>query len=275
MIMRLAIQTLLLPGRDLDEKFTNAARFGFDLVEVAIGPEFDLAGNLQAIQRASRHSGLPVSDICTHPIHDPFVPDLQERSRRLSVLAELLGMADELGAAGVICVPLRPPHDFPDLSPWLSRYQAIQSLVVAALTEWSSALPPGEAAVFLEPLNRYETGFLNRVEQAVDICWQVSHPRVKVMADFFHMNIEEASFEQPFKLAGELLGLVHIADNNRLQPGLGCIDFRPGFAALKAIGYRGPISIECWSPQGAVIAGDPQEALPKTVAYLRSVWDSA
>jgi sugar phosphate isomerase/epimerase len=272
--MRLAIQTLLLPGQTLDEKFANAARFGFDAVEVAIGPDFDLRQNLPAIQKASKSSSLPVSDICTHPIHDPFVPDADERQRRLVGLTELMSMADDLQASGVICVPVRPPHEFA-ANTWEERYGRVKKLVVESLKDWLARLPQGKSALFLEPLNRYETYFLNRVEQALEICREVDQPRLKVMADFFHMNIEEANFSDPFLQAGKLLGMVHIADNNRLQPGRGCLDFRPGFTALKAIGYQGYISIECWSPTGAVIDGDPEIALPETVHYLRQIWDSA
>jgi sugar phosphate isomerase/epimerase len=270
--MRVAIQTLLLPGRDLQEKFANAARYGFDAVEVAVGPDFDLRKNLQAIQSASHLSGLPVSDICTHPIHDPILPDTTERRKRLAGLSNLMAMADELGATGVICVPVRPPYEFTDLPPWSDRYTLIKELTIAVLEGWFSRLPAGNSALFLEPLNRYEAYFLNRVEQAVEVARGIGHPRCKVLADFFHMNIEEANFSDPLRLAGDLLGMLHIADNNRLQPGRGCLDYRPGFAALKDIHYAGYISIECWQPEGAVIQGDPEVALPETVRYLRQVW---
>jgi sugar phosphate isomerase/epimerase len=273
--MKLSIQTLLLPGKSREEKFTNAARFGFDAVEVVVNPHFDLAENLAEIQAAMQSSGLPVSDICTHPIHDPILPDCAERQARLRVLAELMALADELGASGVICVPVRPPFEFPDLSPWKDRYELLKALTVETLGEWASKLAVGNASLFLEPLNRYEAYFLNRVEQAVEICRAIGHPRIKLLADFFHMNIEERNFSAPLRLAGGLLGMVHIADNNRLQPGRGCMDYHPGFAALKAIAYSGYISIECWSPEGAVIEGDPKAALPETVRYLRSAWSSA
>lgn len=273
--MRLAIQTILLPGDGLEAKFSNAARYGFDAVEVVVNPEFDLAENLPAVLRAKRASGLPVSNICTHPIHDPMLPDPTERQRRLATLAVLMSLADELGASGVISVPVRPPHVFPDLSPWKSRYELLEALTVETLSEWAARLPLGEAALFLEPLNRYEAYFLNRVEQAVEICRAVDHPRVKLLADFFHMNIEERNFSEPLRQAGDLLGMIHIADNNRYQPGRGCMDYRPGFAALKAIRYSGYISIECWQGERALIDGDPETALPETVDYLRALWESS
>ena len=73
--MNLAIQTNLLPGDSLEAKFDAAARYGFDGVEINVGPNFDLDRNLSAIRAAMTSSGLPVSGICTHPIHDPFHAD--------------------------------------------------------------------------------------------------------------------------------------------------------------------------------------------------------
>ncbi len=270
--MRLSIQTLLLPGDDLSAKFENAARYGFDGVEIAVEPDFDLRAHASAIQQASAASGLPVSAICTHPMHDPLVPDAADRQCRLAALRDLLQLAGELGANGVVSVPVRPPHVFPDLSPWKSPVELLDSLTVEVFTRWAEDLSGGNACLFLEPLNRYETYYLNRVGHAVDLCQAIDHPRIKALADLFHMNIEEADWAEPLTSAGDHLGHVHIADNNRLQPGKGCMDFRPAFAALKEMNYSGFVSIECWSPDGPKIAGPADEALPATVAFLRNIW---
>lgn len=273
--IRIAIQTLLLPGRDAHERFENAARFGFDAVEVAVGPQYDLVSHVGEIRGASRASGIPVAAICTHPIHDPLQDDPAERARRLGALSDLLGMADDLGAAGVVSVPVRPARVF--ASPQ-ERDQAVASLTRTAIDvfgAWAAALPEGRAALFLEPLNRYEAFFLNRVGQAVEIAAQIAHPRVLVLGDLFHMNIEEASLAEPLMHAGRYLGHVHIADNNRLQPGAGCLDFASSFRSLQALGYDGYVSIECFSPGGPVIQGEPESALPETVRFLRAQWERA
>src|SRR5688572_25666819 len=104
--MRLAIQTSRLPGDSLGDKFANAGRFGFDGVEVNIGPEFDLAEHFDEVREASQTARKPVSGICTHSIHDPLMPDPAERARRFAELAELVRLADGLGADGVISVPV-------------------------------------------------------------------------------------------------------------------------------------------------------------------------
>nr|MDP9351948.1 sugar phosphate isomerase/epimerase [Chloroflexota bacterium] len=130
-------------------------------------------------------------------------------------------------------------------------------------------LVPAAAAagvpVFLEPLNRYEAHLVNRLEQGVAFAEQVG-PEIAIMADFFHMNIEEADIADSIRAAGGRIVYVHVADSNRLQPGRGHLDFRPGFAALKAIGYDGYLGIECR------IAGALEESLAESVALLRQQW---
>jgi sugar phosphate isomerase/epimerase len=272
--MKLAIQTLLVPGAMLAEQFDAAARFGFDAVELAAGPDFDVRAQFTEIERASTASGLPVSDICTHPIHDPLHPDGAEQTQRLAVLKDLLAAAEALGARGVVSVPVRPPIMFPDV-PWAERYAMLKTRFMDLFTRWATNLPEGQSALFLEPLNRYEAYFLTRVGQAVEISRAIGSPRILALADLFHMNIEEAHLGKPLEEAGKALGHVHIADNNRFEPGAGCLDFRPAFRALKAIGYEGYLSIECWSPDGPRLSGDAHVILPRTVAHLRQEWEVA
>jgi sugar phosphate isomerase/epimerase len=273
--LRLATQTILLPGRDVAEQFANAAAWGFDAVEVAVGPAFHLAEHLGAVRRASEASGLPVAAICTHPIHDPIQPDAAERARRFDALTALLAQADELGAAGVVSVPVRPARGFASLAEQEREFDRLADLTVGAFTEWADGLPAGRAAVFLEPLCRFEASFLNTVGQAVGLSRRIGSPRVLALADFFHMNIEERDLVAPFAEAGDRLGHVHIADNTRLQPGRGLIPFGPSFAALRRMGYGGYVSIECFSPAGPRIEGDPAVAFPETVRFLCETWDAA
>ncbi|HEX3303987.1 MAG TPA: sugar phosphate isomerase/epimerase [Thermomicrobiales bacterium] len=270
--MKLAIQTSRLPGESLDEKFANARRYGFDGVEVSIGPTFDLAERLGDIRSAMASSGLPVSAICTHSIHDPLMPDPGEREQRFAGLANLLQLADELGAEGVVSVPVRRSVTFPEMA---NPERELPELAVNEFKRWSGMLPDGHSAVFLEPLNRYEATLLRRVEQAADLAERIGSPRVCSLADMFHMNIEESDMAKPIVAAASQLAYVHTADNNRLQPGAGCMDFTPTFRALKEIEYAGYVSIECTDLGGPLAAGGPDAMLPATVAFLRERWASA
>lgn len=243
------------------EQFANAAAYGYDGVEVNVSPAFDLGDHLAALKAAAAASGLPVCAICTHSMHDPLVPDSADRDRRFTGLTLLLAQAEELGAAGVVSVPVRPPHVYPDFS-----WDAQADDAVAAFTAWAADLPEGASQVFLEPLNRYEAKFLNRVEQGADLSARIGHPRVSALADLFHMNIEEADLADPIIAAGARIGHVHVADNNRLEPGAGCLDTATPLAALHRIGYNGFLTLECR------LSGPAQDVLPASARYLRSLW---
>jgi sugar phosphate isomerase/epimerase len=270
--VRLSIQTSRLPGDSLDEKFSNADRYGFDGVEVSVGPSFDLAERFDEVRNASTSSGVPVSAICTHSIHDPLMPDLQEREQRFAGLARLLQLADDLGAEGVVSVPVRRSVKFTGMA---DPGRELPELAVVEFKRWSDKLPTGRSAVFLEPLNRYEATFLRQVEQAANLAERIGSPRIRALADMFHMNIEEADMAKPILAAAGQLGYVHTADNNRLQPGAGCMNFSPTFRALKEIGYSGYVSIECTDLGGPLAAGGPDAMLPAAAAFLRERWASA
>jgi sugar phosphate isomerase/epimerase len=270
--VKIGIQTARLPGDTLDEKFAQAKEYGFDAVEINVGPAFDLAERYDDVRQASESSGTPVCAICTHSIHDPLQSDPAERERRFAGLAEILRLADELGAAGVISVPVRRPVTFDEFS---DPDRELPPFAAQVFRDWAASLPAGKSAVFLEPLNRYEATFLRRVEQAVDLAKAVDHPRVVALADLFHMNIEEANMAEPIVAAGTLLGHVHISDNNRLQPGAGCLDFQTPFAALKRINYAGYVSIECSGLGGPKADQGPEAMLRETVRFLREQWEQA
>lgn len=92
---------------------------------------------------------------------------------------------------------------------------------------------------------------------------EVGASNVRIMADFFHMHIEEANTPAAIEAAGDLIAHVHLADGTRKEPGSGSIDFVAGFRALHKIGFKGAMAFECG------LSGPREEALPKSVAYLR------
>lgn len=96
----------------------------------------------------------------------------------------------------------------------------------------------------IEPINRYETNFINTVHDALRFIADADSPRVGILMDTFHANIEERSFEEAIHVAGRRLNHVHLVDSNRLAPGCGHIDFLPILRALQDAGYVGYLSAE-------------------------------
>jgi len=98
--------------------------------------------------------------------------------------------------------------------------------------------------VLLEPLNRYECDYINSLADFVSIAVEIGAPNLKLLADTFHMNIEEADMMASLKAAKSFLGHVHLADTNRQAPGHGHLDIAAVLTTLDEIGYQGYLSFE-------------------------------
>ncbi len=97
-----------------------------------------------------------------------------------------------------------------------------------------------------EPLNRYETNFATRLEDGVRLLEMVKSESLKLLADLFHMNIEETNLADALRAAGPHIGHVHLADSNRRPAGYGHTDFAPIGRVLNEIGYAGFVSAEAF-----------------------------
>ena len=119
--------------------------------------------------------------------------------------------------------------------------------------------------LLLEPINRYETNFINSAQDGLTLIEDVGHPAIKMLLDTFHMNIEEVDMCATIQKVGGRLGYMHFADNNRLAPGQGHIDFPALLRALADIGYGGFISAEI------LPSPDDATALSQTGQYLHAL----
>ncbi len=117
--------------------------------------------------------------------------------------------------------------------------------------------------LFFEPLNRYETNLVNTVADGVRLLGTLSTHNVKLLADLFHMNIEETDLVAALRSGAGHIGHVHFVDSNRRPVGCGHLDFAPITAALRDIGYQGYVSAE------ALPYPDPAEAARRTMAAYR------
>lgn len=96
----------------------------------------------------------------------------------------------------------------------------------------------------LEPLNRFETNFLNRHDQALKLAADAGEPNLGVCLDAFHINIEEADIYQAILNTGKHLVDFHVADNNRFPPGQGTLDWKKLISTLKQAGYNEQLTVE-------------------------------
>lgn len=271
--MKLAVQHHLVPGATLADQFRRAADFGFDGVELtAWGAPFNgapFSAHAESIEDAVRVSGVPVSTLCGMGKDDYIHPDPAERNRRIDGLVDSLRYADTLGASGVIGLPVRREIPLPDLSPVADVATLVTQLTLNTLREAIQRTHEIGSRILLEPLNRYESQFLKTLDHANQLCAAAGSERVQIMADLFHMSIEEANIPAALTDNAARIGHVHVADSNRLLPGHGHTDFVAAFRALREAGYEGWFALECGIP------GDPMVTIPAAVRFIRQCWDAA
>ena len=114
-----------------------------------------------------------------------------------------------------------------------------------AMEEMAQAAANCGLNVLVEPQNRYEINLINRLGEAAAFIDTLDAANVRIVADLFHMNIEERSICQALRDAAAHIGHVHLADSNRLPPGHGHIDFAAVGRTLREIGYDGYVVAEC------------------------------
>jgi sugar phosphate isomerase/epimerase len=262
--VRLACQEQLIPGETLKEKWALVSAVGFDGIELLGRGDGAFEDRLPEL-RAARDTGVVVSSVCVAMDH--FVGDFDAARRRdaidqmkilLSVIGEVGGVGAITPAAFALWSNALPPWEPPPRSPEEDR-----EVLVGSLSELGQHAASEGVAVFFEPLNRYEDHMVNTLAQAADIVRAVGMPSVAVMADTFHMSIEEDDVAAAVQSAGDAIGHVQLGDSGRLQPGVGHLDWPPLMEALRAIGYDGWLAMECG------IRGDARAALQRVAELLR------
>lgn len=262
--MDVAIRETMARGSSFAEQLSWAAKAGVDGIELS-GPALGLP--LPELAAMVADSPVRVANVAGSP--DLLHPDREARSKALDVMRERIERAALLDAVGVLTVPQfgRAPS-LPDLHPYCSASDLETELLVAQLAELAERADSAGVKILLEPLNRYEAHLLNRIDQGVAIAERIG-PTIGVLADFFHMNIEEADIAHSIRQAGRHVAYVHVADSNRLQPGRGHLDFRPGFTSLHEIGYDGYVGMEFR------IDGPPDDVIVESVRKLKGFWFEA
>ncbi len=154
---------------------------------------------------------------------------------------DLAASLDEPPLIEIAAVP--PQNEYPITS--MPR-AILRRNFVKSTREIADYAAPRGVTVAIEPINRFEgyAGFLNSIVEAKSIADEVDADNLGVLADFFHVNIEDAALTDTLRLAGDKLMCIHLADNNRQAPGTGHIDFLQVIRTLNAMGYTGYLSLD-------------------------------
>lgn len=265
--MKLAIQEQLISGESIEQKFANLEKYEVEGIELWAD---NIAEREKQIIKLVSKSSVKVSAIVRGVGSSLLSCKKKERDNTINEVKNLLKISANIGATGVIIVPIYGPPQIPDLSPIATSKELEKKLLVEILKEIGEVAEKVNSVFLLEPINRYETHFIKCLEEGVEICKKVNSPGIKILADFFHMHIEEREIDQAIKEAREFIGYAHLADSNRLLPGCGHFDFKKAFQALRSIGYNGYMTIEM--ALGDEIPGEAEEELLRCIKFLRRCW---
>jgi len=230
----------LLFSGNLNFGLKKASELGYDGVEISIrdSNEIDFSG-LQARLKALdlKVYGISTGQTYYNDGFSLFSNDTKKRAKAVKRMKNHIDLAVELGAMVIIGGIRGRLEGERDNSKQLE-------LGKAAVHEVCCYGAKKEVNLLLEPINRYETNIINTLFQGIELIKDLQLQNIKILADTFHMNIEEISYQQAFEETREYLGYIHFSDSNRLAPGLGHIDFKTIITTLIKIGYEGPIGIE-------------------------------
>jgi 5-keto-L-gluconate epimerase len=219
-----------------------AAELGYDGVELSLRDSEQL--DQDEILKKVHELNLEVSTIATGQslFHDNLsladIKDEVQSSVRKRLRGHIL-FASKLGAK-VILGSIRGILDAHSDETRTASFQ----IAVDAVRELASYAFQYNVSLIIEPINRYETNFLNTIEETIAFINTVGQPNVGVLADTFHMNIEEHIMSECLRKADGLLWQIHFADSNRYAPGLGHIDFAQLVKTLREMGYNGYATAE-------------------------------
>ncbi|MDD4870502.1 MAG: sugar phosphate isomerase/epimerase [Kiritimatiellae bacterium] len=197
-------------------------------------------------------------------------PDPGIRAQSIERGRQRLEMAKTLGALGIIVVPTFGACRFPDQADTPSPHKKEDQLLVEGLKQLIPDVKRTGVMIFLEPLTKKETHFMNLQSHGARIIDETGGENIKLLSDFYHMQMEEKDIAVTLTQYGKYTGYVHMADGvKRTEPGSLPFDYRPGFKALKKAGYSGWLTVE------SSATDNPEAALTRALKYVQQQWQEA
>ena len=246
---------------DLAAACKKAAQLGFDAIELfPPGPDAVDPGELRT---QLDDNGLSLAAVGTgagwvkHKLSFTAADDVT-REKALDFVKRMIDFAGPFGAP-VIIGSMQGRAADAVTKPVALRYLG------HALFKLDEHAAEYATPVLYEPINRYETNLINALADGVALLGGLGVSNVKLLADLFHMNIEEVNLADALRAAGKHIGHVHFADSNRKAAGMGHTDFAPVVKALRDIGYEGYLSAEVFP------LSDSDAAAKQTIESFRKL----
>lgn len=217
------------------------ARLGYEKIEIQGAPEMY---DTKAVKKLLDIHNIGCWGSVTLMLEDRnlLAKDIKQRAKSVQYVKDTVRMVKELDGQMVSVVPSTVGKIIPDGRREDEWQWAIESM--KEIYEYAESL---QIKIGIEPINRFETYFVNRGDQALALA-KATGPNCGVCLDVFHMNIEEDNMYDTIRRAKDRLVGFHVADNNRMAPGMGTFDWKKIMATLKEINYDKVLSVEFCSP---------------------------
>jgi len=247
--------------------FACLRKWGFDGAELFLSPQEP--ANLPAVRKMLADNGLECTTCSVLPRECHLVsPEPEVRTHAVDFLKTCVDRTAELGAH-LICGPV-----YAGLGVMTGRRRTADewNWAVEGLRAAAEHAEQSQVMICLEPLNRFETYFLNTLEDAARLVREIGAPNVRIHFDTFHSNIEEKHPVEALRSVAPELGHVHISENDRGIPGTGHVDWQGVLKALKVMHYNGWVTIESFAqpePDLAAAAAIWRDVAPSGDALAR------
>ncbi|MBS4194877.1 sugar phosphate isomerase/epimerase family protein [Lederbergia citri] len=223
-------------NESLEENLIRLKKYEYDGVELAGEPELI---DIPKARELMDKYGMECSSICGiyNEERDLSSQNIEIRNNAIDYVKKCIDMAQALDASIVIVVPTY-------VGKINSENEGEWDYAIASVREVGEYAKQQNIILAIEAINRYETYLVTNLHTAKKFVEEVKLENVKMMADFFHMNIEEQDMIKALTSISDHLVHVHIADNTREAAGLGQTDFQPIMSFLKNMNYSGYVSME-------------------------------
>jgi len=236
------------------ETAKRVAGLGFDILEVGAGHLLAMSDQeLAGLKSVSKDLGLTLtSNIGPAKSKDVAAADAEIRVAGIRFLSDIMTAMDKIDSRSLVGVQYTYwPNDFTDLDK-----KAIWARGVESVKELGKVAESYGIEMCMEVVNRFETHILNTCEEGLAFCKEVDNKNVNILLDTFHMNIEEDNIADAFRLAGDMLGHVHVGEGNRKLPGEGSLPWKEIGQALRDIGYSKGVVMEPFYYTGGQVGKD-------------------
>jgi 5-keto-L-gluconate epimerase len=258
---------ILLRG-PIEESFRTASRLGYSGVELHLAHPDEV--DRQEVKRLCHQYGMLVPTISTGMAASRermsfSDPGAAVRQKAVDCIDRYIDAAAGIGSA--VTIGLMYGSHGGDAAEVSSRATESEE----CLRQCCQYAKSKGVVIFLEAINRYEQNQNNTIDEVIERIERIGCANLKLLADTFHMNIEERDIVLSLKRSAGYLGHVHLADSNRQAPGHGHLTMSPVFQALGEIGFQGHISFEVLPIPDSVQAAQDAIAFCRNIAKERGL----